>query len=40
MEDMAGQQFASRYDAEWGKGFIKGKDFVTTIAGELQGASK
>jgi glyoxylase-like metal-dependent hydrolase (beta-lactamase superfamily II) len=40
MEDMAGQPFASRYDAEWGKGFIKGKDFVTTIAGELQGASK
>ncbi len=27
-----------KYDAEWGKGFLKGKDFVLMIAEELKGA--
>jgi hypothetical protein len=27
---------SSKYDAEWGKGFIKGKDFVLLIAENLK----
>ena len=35
-EDLAGLPVASKYDSEWGKGFIKGKDFVLLIADNLK----
>ena len=35
VEDIANLPIASRYDAEWGKSFVTGKDFVLMIAGNL-----
>ena len=35
-EDIASLPVTSKYDAEWGKGFIKGKDFVVLIAENLK----
>jgi glyoxylase-like metal-dependent hydrolase (beta-lactamase superfamily II) len=35
-EDITGLPIASKYDAEWGKGFTKGKDFVLQIADNLK----
>ena len=35
-EDMSGLPIASKYDTDWGKGFVKGKDFVMTVAEELK----
>lgn len=35
-EDLANLPVASKYDSEWGKGFIKGKDFVLLIADNLK----
>ncbi len=35
MEDIANLPIASKYDAEWGKGFVKGKDFVMMVASSL-----
>jgi glyoxylase-like metal-dependent hydrolase (beta-lactamase superfamily II) len=35
-EDLADLGITNAYDAEWGKGFIKGKDFVITVAAGLQ----
>lgn len=35
-EDLAGLGITSAYDEEWGKGFIKGKDFVVTVAAGLK----
>ena len=32
VEELAGLPIASTYDAEWGKGFVKGKDFVLVVA--------
>jgi len=34
-EDLAGLGITNPYDEEWGKGFIKGKDFVITVAAGL-----
>ena len=34
-EDIANLPIASKYDAEWGKGFVKGKDFVMMVAENL-----
>lgn len=34
-EDLAGLGITNPYDDEWGKGFIKGKDFVITVAAGL-----
>lgn len=34
-EDLAGLGITNPYDEEWGKGFIKGKDFVVTVAAGL-----
>lgn len=39
VEDIAGMGIADKYDVDWGKGFIKGKDFVLLVATELS-ASK
>jgi glyoxylase-like metal-dependent hydrolase (beta-lactamase superfamily II) len=33
--DVTGLPIASKYDAEWGQGFTKGKDFVLMIAENL-----
>jgi cyclase len=35
-EEITGLDIAKKYDTEWGKGFIKGKDFVLTIAEDLK----
>lgn len=35
IEDMSNLPIASKYDAEWGKGFVKGKDFVMMVATSL-----
>ena len=35
ISDMANLPIASKYDAEWGKGFVKGKDFVMMVAENL-----
>jgi|GEM_PF-75581 len=35
-EDISSLPIATKYDAEWGKSFVKGKDFVLTIAEELK----
>lgn len=35
-EDLAGLGITKAYDEEWGKGFIKGKDFVLIVAAGLQ----
>ncbi len=35
-EDITSLPIASKYDAEWGKGFTKGKDFVLLIAENLK----
>jgi cyclase len=35
-EDVTGLPIATKYDAEWGKGFTKGKDFVLQIAENLK----
>ena len=34
--DVTGLPIASKYDSEWGQGFIKGKDFVLLIAENLK----
>ena len=39
-EDLAGLGITNAYDEEWGKGFIKGKDFVITVAAGLQAKAK
>lgn len=36
VEDLAGLGITNAYDAEWGKGFIKGKDFVLVVAEGLK----
>lgn len=36
-EDLGGLGITKAYDEEWGKGFIKGKDFVITVAAGLTG---
>lgn len=36
VEDLAGLGITNPYDAEWGKGFIKGKDFVLVVAEGLK----
>jgi cyclase len=38
--EISGLGIADKYDAEWGKGFIKGRDFVLTIADNLKPPSK
>jgi glyoxylase-like metal-dependent hydrolase (beta-lactamase superfamily II) len=35
-EDIASLPIASKYDAEWGSGFLKGKDFILQIAEHLK----
>jgi len=37
--EITGLGITDKYDAEWGKGFIKGKDFVLTIAESLKPAA-
>jgi len=37
LEDIPALGITNKYDAEWGKGFLKGKDFVLMIAEELKG---
>jgi cyclase len=36
-EEIPALGITDKYDAEWGKGFLKGKDFVMMIAEELKG---
>lgn len=38
--EITGLGITDKYDAEWGKGFIKGKDFVLTIADNLKSTAK
>jgi hypothetical protein len=40
VEDIAGMGIADKYDVDWGKGFIKGKDFVLGIAEDLKPETK
>lgn len=40
VEDLAGLGITDAYDAEWGKGFIKGKDFVLIVAEDMKPASR
>ncbi|WP_276373067.1 MBL fold metallo-hydrolase [Chryseolinea sp. H1M3-3] len=35
-EELSGLPIASKFDAEWGKGFVKGKDFVLLVADNLK----
>jgi glyoxylase-like metal-dependent hydrolase (beta-lactamase superfamily II) len=37
IEDIAGLGITDKYDAEYGKGFVKGKDFVLMVAENLKG---
>ncbi len=37
-EDIPAMGITDKYDAEWGKGFVKGKDFVLLVAENLKGA--
>lgn len=39
-EELANLGITDKYDAEWGKGFLKGKDFVMLVADNLVIASK
>ena len=39
-EDLANLGITDKYEAEWGKGFLKGKDFVMLVADNLAIASK
>lgn len=39
VEEITGLGITDKYEAEWGKGFIKGKDFVLTIADNLKPVS-
>jgi cyclase len=39
-EEIPALGITDKYDAEWGKGFLKGKDFVMMIAEELAGSKK
>jgi glyoxylase-like metal-dependent hydrolase (beta-lactamase superfamily II) len=36
VEDIGSLPIASKYDEEWGKGFVKGKDFVLQVAENLR----
>ena len=38
VEEITGLGITDKYEAEWGKGFIKGKDFVLSIAENLKAA--
>jgi cyclase len=38
-EELPGLGITDKYDAEWGKGFFKGKDFVLLVAENLKSAS-
>lgn len=40
VEEITGLDIAKKYDAEWGKGFIKGKDFVMGVAENLKPSGK
>ena len=40
VEDLAGLGITDAYDAEWGKGFIKGKDFVLIVAEDMKPGGK
>jgi cyclase len=36
VEDIPGMNITAKYDAQWGAGFVKGKDFVLVVAENLQ----
>src|SRR6478735_7415026 len=38
-EDISALGITDKYDADWGKGFVKGKDFVTMVADNLKPTS-
>ena len=40
VEEITGLGITDKYEAEWGKGFIKGKDFVLAIAENLKPPAK
>jgi glyoxylase-like metal-dependent hydrolase (beta-lactamase superfamily II) len=40
VEDIPALGITDKYDAEWGKGFLKGKDYVLFIAEDLKSGSK
>jgi len=37
IEDLASLGIIDKYEKEWGKGFVKGKDFVVVVAESLSG---
>ena len=39
VEDIPSLGIADKYEVEWGKGFVKGKDFVLMVAENLKPAS-
>ena len=39
VEEIPGMGIADKYDAEWGKGFVKGKDFVLMVAENIRSTS-
>ena len=39
IEDIAALGITDKYDADWGKGFVKGKDFVLMVAENLKSTS-
>ena len=40
VEDIPALGITDKYDAEWGKGFLKGKDYILFIAEDLKSGSK
>jgi glyoxylase-like metal-dependent hydrolase (beta-lactamase superfamily II) len=40
VEDIPALGISDKYDAEWGKGFLKGKDYILFIAEDLKGGSR
>ena len=40
MEELSNLGITNPYEAEWGKGFIKGKDFVLIVAEGLKPSGK
>jgi hypothetical protein len=40
VEDIPAMNLSAKYDAKWGQGFIKGKDFVIVVAQSVEAGMK
>ena len=40
VEDIPAMNLSAKYDAKWGQGFIKGKDFVIAVAQSVEAGMK